>query len=217
MSDMTSHNRKDRDIKTESPRDQKMMSINDDWWNRGLRGLELFMASFHWLVEQFIKSYEMCGYKLDFSPDSLKIIDEYNINEHFRDSPWKKYNHIDAYCSEGFYFGEVLIRHLNGKWVWPSDWRIGLFHFLLALGFPWVVGNIAFKHCKVDINGNLIPVMKIADWRLRRKKGLRYWRPVYDLIQQTGGTKYYFSDRCPECGKRKKGYKYCRRCGAQLY
>jgi len=208
----------DERISNNSPINQEIKRLMSAVSHGYLRGPGLLRSYLQYLSVGLINCYAMGGYQLDFSPDSLRMIDDHNLNENLRDDKWSKYNHVAAYCSEGFYFGEVLVRHLNGKWVWPSDWRIGLFRFLFTLGFPFkFVGNIAFKHCKVDINGNLIPVMKIADWRLRRKKGLRYWRPVYDLIQQTGGTKYYFSDRCPECGKRKKGYKYCRRCGAQLY
>jgi hypothetical protein len=62
------------------------------------------------------------------------------------------------YAGLGSYFGEVLIRNLNGRWRYPNRLTVLLANFA---GRPdWI-----YRHWYVTVGGKRIPVFKIAEHR----------------------------------------------------
>lgn len=53
------------------------------------------------------------------NPDDLRIIDTY-LDRDFRDEVRRRKESISAAIVYGSYLGEVMIRHLNARWRYPS-------------------------------------------------------------------------------------------------
>jgi hypothetical protein len=90
-----------------------------------------------------------------------------------------------AFCWEGGYLGEVIVRNIGGKLIYPSERK---FEFYRHLRFLWIPSRftigILFKSCEVKLGDNLIPIMTIAQLRLDDK--IPSLADVYERIRTTG-------------------------------
>lgn len=120
----------------------------------------------------------------DYSPRSLGNIDESILSSleeigrkegvtPSRSLTWGWYEGL------GSYFGEVIIRNLGGKWVFPPPKRIWQARFRRDM-------SLFYDFFFVDLNGSLIPVIKIARLRQDGSGRVRSLSQAYEQIAVSG-------------------------------
>lgn len=153
---------------------------------RNLRGVELIKDILKESREaEEIISYES-GCVLDYSPQSLKRIDEFNLTLKALKELGNTFGFPFVYAGEGSFFAEVILRNIGGEWRYPSEARLAVMHFLLSMGIAPLAMNIAFRRCDIELNGRFIPVLKIAKMRLKGDKRVRSLFETYEKIRTTG-------------------------------
>jgi len=124
------------------------------------------------------------GVVTDYTPISLKKVDaaimgslqELSEKESVRLTRNQTWGYFEGL---GSYLGEVIIRNMAGEWVFPSRrllWRARLSRDLSLFYDQWYV----------NLNGNLIPVIKIARLRQDGSGRVRSLAEVYEQIATKG-------------------------------
>jgi hypothetical protein len=123
---------------------------------------------------------------IDYTPATLQLLSELNVTEPFwgvRGWP----NSTAVYFEEGAVLGEVIIRNLGGKWIYPSHARLSMYQFLANIGFPYSWrGSIIFPHFQINLKGQRIPVMKIARLRMKLNEKVFSLEKAYEAIKKSG-------------------------------
>ena len=153
------------------------------------------------VIESAKDGKEGYAINLDFSPNSLWLIDNYEfpsplaLNIEIRD-----YNLsvVAFYCFIGSYLGDTIRKNLGGEWEYPSRFRWAMFS-LLSIIFGkriWIFGYL-MKGCNIKLGKKRIPVMKIASKMLVniKKNRASYSKKycslniIYERIRTTGDWK----------------------------
>lgn len=75
------------------------------------------------LADLFVRTArDMARVRFDYSEDSVALLDEWADNLWDPAEPPPPYEAMETSATTmGSYFGEVIIRHLGGRWVWSDD------------------------------------------------------------------------------------------------
>ena len=160
---------------------------------KGLDAESIVKEIFGYLRNELEGAYYYGGGQfLDYSAESLQIVDKNNIIEDAKNYPdWDIRYCLAMVCAqEGSYFGEVILRNLGGKWKYCGELRFFLYKVLINLGFPFDPSvGIVLRKCGIDLDGRFIPVIRIAKLRLRKNKRVKSLHEVYEKIRTTGDWK----------------------------
>lgn len=127
---------------------------------------------------------EQFGISMDYSRTSLKRIDDFvsgglAARMEKEGAKRSKEDLYYDYCGIGFYFGEVLVRELHGKWKYPSEsWRV----FIAYLPRSQYRIQLIINRIFVSVKNRNIPVVRIAKMSCNGSNQIGSLTEVYDKI-----------------------------------
>ncbi len=135
-------------------------------------------------------AYESGSFHFDSSPDSLKTLTKHNYPDLVRDEgtpPFTKTMETMSYIQEGAVLGDVIKHNLGGEWAYPSYARMLLYDILRDIGIPFsLAGRTIFPKMEIKLNDKVIPVMKIARFRVKWNDRVFSIEKAYEEIRKTG-------------------------------